>query len=73
MTLIGVALAVPGARQLALPTAVGAALVVGFGYWVLLAFAVALGHGGVLPPAVSAWLANGTAGVIGVYFLLGVD
>ena len=73
MTLIGVALAVPGARQLALPTAVGAALVVGFGYWVLLAFTVALGHGGVLPPTVSAWLANGTAGVIGVYFLLGVD
>lgn len=73
MTLIGAALAVPGSRQLALPAAVGAALVVGFGYWVLLAFTVALGHGGVLHPTVSAWLANGTAGAIGMYFLLGID
>ena len=73
MTLLGIALAVPGAKQLALPTALGSALMVGFGYWVFLALTVSLGNGGVLPPLLSAWLANGTAGLVGVYFLLGID
>lgn len=73
MTLLGVALSVPGAKQLAVPTAIGCALVVGFGYWVFLALTVSLGNGGVLPPTVSAWLANGTASLVGMYFLLGID
>ena len=73
MTLLGVGLAVPGAKQLAVPTALGSALAVGFGYWVFLALTVSLGNGGIIPPTLSAWLANGTAGLVGMYFLLGID
>ncbi len=73
MTLLGVALAVPGAQQLSVSAALGSALVVGFGYWVFLALSISLGHSGVLPPILAAWLANATASLVGLYFLLGVD
>ena len=73
MTLLGVALAVPGAKQLSVSVALGSALVVGFGYWVFLALSISLGHSGVLPPILAAWIANATAGLVGLYFLLGVD
>ena len=46
---------------------------VGFGYWVFLALTVSLGNGGILPPTLAAWLANGTLGLVGIYFLLGID
>jgi lipopolysaccharide export system permease protein len=73
MTLLGVALAVPGAQQLSVSMALGSALVVGFGYWVFLALSVSLGNSGVLSPILAAWLANATASLVGLYFLLGVD
>ena len=73
MTLLGAALAIPGAKQLTVPTALAAALLVGFGYWVFLALTVSLGNGGLLPPTLSAWLANGTLSLVGIYFLLGID
>lgn len=73
MTLLGLALAVPGARQLPLATAVGFALVVGFGYWLLLALTVSLGHSGAIPPLLAAWAANGVGVLLGIFFLLGID
>lgn len=73
MTLLGVALAIPGAKQTSLATAVGLALMVGFGYWLLLALTISLGHGGVLPPFLAAWSANGISMLISIFFLLGVD
>lgn len=73
MTLLGIALSVPGTRQLPLATAVGFALMVGFGYWLLLALTVSLGHGGVLDPLFAAWSANSVGLLLGVFFLLGVD
>jgi lipopolysaccharide export system permease protein len=73
MTLLGLSLAVPGAKQLTLATSLGFALVVGFSYWVLLALSVSLGHSGALSPLVSAWIANSATCLVGVFFLLGVD
>jgi lipopolysaccharide export system permease protein len=73
MILLGVALAIPGAAQLPLATAVGFALMVGFGYWLLLALTISLGHSGVLSPLFAAWSANGISLLLGVFFLLGVD
>jgi len=52
-------------RHPSVAATVGVGLVVGFGYWVLLAFANALGQSGVLPAVVSAWAANV------IYILLG--
>ena len=40
----------------------GAALVLGFSYWVVLALAMSLGRSGVLPPAVAAFSANAIRG-----------
>jgi lipopolysaccharide export system permease protein len=73
MALLGFSLAVPGARQLSLPTALGLALITGFGYWVLLALTVSLGQSGTLSPFLAAWSANGAACLLGIFFLLGVD
>ena len=73
MTLLGVALAIPGAKQIPLATAVGLALMVGFGYWLLLALTISLGHSGVLSPVLAAWSANGIGMMLGIFFLLGVD
>lgn len=73
MALIGIALVVPGAKQLTLPTALGLALIVGFSYWIFLALTVSLGHSSALSPFFAAWLANGVAFLLGVFFFLGVD
>jgi len=47
--------------------------VAGFGYWLLLALTISLGHSGVLSPFLAAWSANGIGLLLGVFFLLGVD
>ena len=44
------------------------AMVIGFGYWVLMAFCVSLGHGGALPPWISAWIPNAIFAMIGFFF-----
>jgi lipopolysaccharide export system permease protein len=51
----------------------GAALVVGFSYWVVLALTISLGKGGVLPPALAAWTANVLFTTIGAIFFLGSE
>jgi lipopolysaccharide export system permease protein len=73
MTLLGVALSIPGAKQLSMATATGLALAVGFGYWLLLALTISLGHGGLLTPVFAAWSANGVSILVGIFFLLGVE
>lgn len=46
----------------------GTAMLIAFGYWVLLAFCVSLGHSGALPPWVAAWLPNSIFALIGLFF-----
>jgi lipopolysaccharide export system permease protein len=46
----------------------GAAMLIGFGYWVLIAFCISLGHGGALPAWLSAWAPNIIFTLIGIYF-----
>jgi lipopolysaccharide export system permease protein len=45
-------------RHPSIAATVGVGLILGFGYWVLLALTNALGQSGVLPAVVSAWAAN---------------
>jgi lipopolysaccharide export system permease protein len=73
MTLLGIALAIPGAKQFTLPTALGFALGGGFGYWLILALTVSLGHSGVLSPLPATWSANCATLLLGVFLLLGID
>jgi lipopolysaccharide export system permease protein len=46
----------------------GVAMLIGFGYWVLIAFCISLGHSGALPAWLAAWAPNLIFTLIGIYF-----
>jgi len=70
MALVAIPLAARHDRNASVAANVGAALVVGFGYWVVLALTTSLGRTGVLPAPVAAWSANLIfAGIGGIFFL----
>ena len=46
----------------------GLTMLIGFGYWFVLAFSVSLGHSGALPPLVAAWLPNLILLFVGLFF-----
>lgn len=46
----------------------GVAMLIGFGYWVLSAFCISLGHSGALPPWAAAWIPNSIFALIGLFF-----
>ena len=73
MAMIALPLAVRHSRNTGVAANVGIALVVGFSYWVVLAFATSLGKSGVLPPSVAAWSANVIFAAIGGIFFLGAE
>lgn len=47
------------------------AMLIGFGYWVVAAFCISLGHNGALPPWAAAWIPNGIFALIGLFFFTG--
>jgi lipopolysaccharide export system permease protein len=73
MMLLAVPLATAGTRLTSFAASAGLGLALGFGYFVLLAFARALGQSGALPAPLAAWTANATCALLGGYFLLGSD
>src|SRR5262245_53064387 len=46
----------------------GIAMTIGFGYWVLTAFCLSLGHSGALLSWIAAWVPNSIFSLIGLYF-----
>ncbi|MGH7795676.1 MAG: LPS export ABC transporter permease LptG [Candidatus Binatia bacterium] len=46
----------------------GIAMVIGFGYWVLTAFCISLGHSGALPSWISAWIPNFIFAMVSLFF-----
>ncbi len=46
----------------------GIAMIIGFGYWVLTAFCISLGHSGALPSWLSAWIPNFIFAMVGAFF-----
>jgi lipopolysaccharide export system permease protein len=73
LMLVAVPLAARGTRVSSLPAAVGLGFVIGFSYFIVLAFARALGQSGALPPLLAAWVSNAIFALIGTYHLLGSD
>ncbi|TMB16054.1 MAG: LPS export ABC transporter permease LptG [Deltaproteobacteria bacterium] len=73
MMLIAVPLAASGTRWTSVAASAGVGIVLGFGYFVLMAFARALGQSGALSPILAAWLANGLFALVGGYCVLGAD
>jgi len=73
MVLIGTPLAIRTRRQRSLGTAIGTAIFVGFTYFMVVAFARALGQAGALPPLLAAWISNALFTLVGAFLLLGAD
>jgi len=73
LMLVAVPLAVRGTRVTSLAAGVGLGFVIGFAYFIVLAFARALGQGATLPPLFAAWAANVLFAIVGGYYLLGTD
>jgi lipopolysaccharide export system permease protein len=73
MVMVGIPLATKGTRTTNLAGAVAFGLGIGFCYFVVLAFARALGQGGAIDPVVAAWTANAIFGLVGVFLFLGGD
>ena len=46
----------------------GVTMLIAFGYWVLAAFCISLGHGGALPSWAAGWIPNVIFAMIGLYF-----
>ncbi len=51
----------------------GLSMLIGFFYWLVLAFSVSLGHSGALPPWIAAWLPNLTLAMVGLFFFTGEE
>lgn len=73
LMLVAVPLVARGTRASSLPAATGLGFALGFAYFIVLAFARALGQSGALPPTLAAWTANAMFAVIGLYLLLGAE
>jgi len=51
---------------------IGLSVIIGFVYFVFFNFSLSLGRGGLLPPLLSAWVANALFGTLGTYLFLRV-
>jgi lipopolysaccharide export system permease protein len=73
MMLLAVPLVTMGTRVTSFAASIGIGFAVGFSYFVVVAFARALGQSGALQPAVAAWAANALFALVGGYYALGAD
>jgi lipopolysaccharide export system permease protein len=58
LPLIGIPFSLKTGRSAGMASGVGISIVIGFSYWVAMAFCVSLGHTGVLPPFIAAFGSN---------------
>ena len=73
LAMIGIPLATRGTRTSNLSAAVTLGLAIGFSYWIVLAFARALGQSNAVDPVLAAWAANGIFAMLGLFLFLGAD
>ena len=70
ITLLGIPFAIKLGKHGGFALGVTFSFIIGFFYWVFFNICLALGHGGALPPLISAWIANFIFGILGLYLLL---
>lgn len=68
MILIAIPFALRRQTSGSMAVSFGVAMLIGFGYWVLSAFCISLGHNGALPPWAAAWIPNSIFALIGLFF-----
>ncbi len=69
LPLIGIPFSLKTGRSAGMASGVGISIIIGFSYWVAMAFCVSLGHTGLLPPFIAAFGSNiifSIAGVISI-------
>jgi lipopolysaccharide export system permease protein len=69
LVLIGISFSLRSARQGGIAQSISAGITIGFSYWLLFAFSLSLGRSGLVPPILSAWLANILFGVAAVVMI----
>ena len=65
LPLIGIPFSLKTGRSAGMASGVGISIVIGFSYWVAMAFCVSLGHTGLLPPFIAAFGSNIIFGIAG--------
>ena len=73
MVLIGIPFSLRSSRAGGIVFSCGLSIIVGFIYYYLFNMLISIGHGGVLPPWLSAWGLNIIALAFGFYMLLTID
>jgi lipopolysaccharide export system permease protein len=73
MCMVGTGIAVRRALKESLAKIITLGVAIIFLYWVLFSFCLSLGHGGILPPVLAAWLANLVFFCLGGILLLHAD
>ena len=73
MVLLAIPFAVRHGRGGGLALSFGLTMLIGFGYWFMLAFSSSLGHSGALPGWIAAWLPNLTMTMVGSFFYSTVE
>jgi lipopolysaccharide export system permease protein len=68
MVLLAIPFAIKRKMTGTLSLSFGIAMLIAFGYWVLAAFCLSLGHSGAMPSVLSAWAANAIFAMIGLFF-----
>ena len=70
MPLIGIPFALKTGRSKGIIGGIGISIAISLSYWIMLSFCLSLGHSGVLPPIISAWISNITFLTFGIFLLL---
>ncbi|MBI2359794.1 MAG: LPS export ABC transporter permease LptG [Deltaproteobacteria bacterium] len=73
LVLLGIPFALGRGPGGGMALAFGLSLLVGLGYWFVMAFSVSLGHSGAVHPWIAAWVPNLSLGLVGLFFALGQD
>jgi lipopolysaccharide export system permease protein len=68
MVLIAIPFALRREMSGSMALSFGAAMIIGFSYWIVTAFSLSLGHNGALTPWIAAWLPNAIFAMIGLFF-----
>lgn len=72
LPLIGIPFALKTGRSAGIASGVGLSIVIGFAYWVTMAFNISLGHVGALPPFIAAFGSNIIFGLLGLILIMSV-
>ena len=70
MAVLGIPFALKAEKGGGIALGIAMSIFIGCGYFFIHAFNQSLGHGGVLPPLISAWLANILFGAIGALLFI---